>query len=335
MIRRRKNTLLIGYVGKANLGDDMMVEAVAAHIPRGDYEIIDGRISILRLLCKLVSTHRIVVCGGGVIGPRTGSYQRVLVFAKLLGVRRIFSSIEVSGWPSGKRGRVQKWIMQGADISCRTFESSAIVLQAMATALITNVMDLFYLHPQFSTRPKAGAIVRFGRFVVTAGHDRQAPATRIVVLPRSFPSDAEYSNAHNLERMMQVVGGLSSRLGEVPVLVSASANVDDVAEYVEALRNVGYRVHLAEKDEDIKLSQSDYVVSNRLHIGKACAFYGIPNTLVSYHRKTELPEIFGETGQILQLSGKLIELHEVSMSAKKFEYAREMSVKVLGQSLEK
>ena len=56
------------------------------------------------------------------------------------------------------------------------------------------------------------------------------------------------------------------------MLVSPSADVDDTARYCDALREAGCVVQESGKDEEVEMSGTDHVVSNRLHIGKTCAF---------------------------------------------------------------
>lgn len=331
---KRRTSLLLGYVGKGNFGDELMVEAIRDAVGPENCEIIGGRIALAPLLRKLLRANQLIVCGGGVISSRTGSYQRVLVLAKLLGVRRIFFSIEASGWPRGRAGLLQRWIMRGAKVSTRTLESRAIILQQLPAADVTDVIDAFYLHRAFAPEgDDSGQPARLGRFVFVPRSDQKESASRIVVLPRAFPDEAGYSNAMNIARIMQVVGELDAPSGGTPVLVSPSADIDVIDDYVEALEKAGHCPIVAASDEQIDLTPETHVVSNRLHIGKACAFFAIPNTLVSYDRKTELPQLLGETGRIVRMSGETVNMHDLSMSTKGFAMRRAMSLGVLNEAL--
>ena len=326
-------TLLLGYVGKGNLGDDLMVEAVAARLPEGSWEVVGGRTPVSKLVGKLLGARRIIVCGGCVVTPRTGSYQRVLMLARLLRVRRLFYSIEISGWPKGRRGRFQRLVMKGADISARTFESSAICLKHMPTAEIVNVLDLFLLHPAFAELPQEGKTAQFGRFTFTAGSGQRRAIGRIVVLPRSFSESAPYSQTLNVQRIVSEVSRVSQTAGTREVLVSPSANIDEVSAYASALAGKGYDLTVADKDAELFLSPEDHVVTNRLHIGKSCAFYGVPHTLVSYDRKTELPELIGSIGEILQTSGARVPIQRIALRREEFCLRRRLSLSILDKSL--
>jgi len=291
-------------------------------------------VPLVRLLKLLLQTKQVIVCGGSVISARTGSYQRVLTLAKLLGVRRIFFSIEGSGWPRGRAGILQRWIMHGARISTRTFETRALILRHLPTVDVTEVIDAFYLHSAFDPGDaKSGDAVRLGRFEFARSSSGNQPLGRIVVLPRSFPNRADYANDTNIARLTQVVDELAVVPGSIPVVISPSADIDIIDPYVEALQTAGHRLIVAESDERIELTPETHVVSNRLHIAKASAFFSIPNSLLSYDRKTESPDVFGETGRILRMTGEVLAMNHRSIPLAEFALRRAMSHRVLKEAL--
>ena len=103
----------------------------------------------------------------------------------------------------------------------------------------------------------------------------------------------------------------------------------------KALENAGYDVDWQPDDSTIHLGLMDHVVTNRLHIGKMCALYKIPHTLISYDRKTETPEVVGDTGEILRLSGDRIAVSDVSIPEELFQDRRRMSIAFLERMLAK
>lgn len=322
---RAAKTLLLGYVGKHNFGDDMMVEAVERFAGADSCEVISGRMPLPRIIPKLIRAKRIVVCGGHVINERTGSYQRLMVLAKIFGVQRVFFSIEASGWPKGRAGKLQRWIMSGAQISIRTPESRAIIAKHVPSAQITDVIDVFYFHPALTKDSPSGS-KKVARFEFSA---HPTDSGQIFVLPRSFSEGASYSESANIARIASAVQQLDTPKGQREVIVSPSAAVDDPAAVAKALESAGHRVSQLGIEAPLYLHPSAHVVTNRLHIAKVCAFFDVPMILVSYDRKTECPELIGSVGEILQLSGAELDVKDIAVPEEIFFMRKRMSAAVL------
>ena len=333
----RRKTLLLGYVGHGNFGDDMMVEAVEGFLPPDDVEIVSAREPMPSLIRRLAGARQIVVCGGGVIGKRHGSYQRVLAVAKLLGVRRSFFSIEIDGWPAGRTGAIQRWIMQGADLSVRTAASRAIALREVGDQSVPVVLDAFYLHPAFESLGPALSDKDLGRFRVAAARQDDMGETGhdIIVLPRSFGDRGDYTEAMNVERVVDEVLRVTSPGSPSRIAISPSAAVDDVRCYIDGLEAAGYDVETIDGDVPLVISPRTHVITNRLHIAKLCSFFAIPNSLVSYAIKTERPEIVGETGSVVQLAGNRLQGREIAMSSAEYEFRRQEAAEILTKLLDR
>lgn len=315
-MRLRRKTLLIGYVGKSNFGDDMMVEAVRSIIGAERCETISAGISIWRLFRLLLTARQIVICGGHIIGARHGSYLRVLTLAKLLLVKRIFFSIEASGWPKGRQGFLQRYVMRGAFVATRTSASSLILSRHVPGLRCISVTDVFYLHQAMVGDTSDVQIDRF-RISTT-----QSEGHRVVVLPRTFGASPPYTNAENISRILSILGQLSDT---TTIDLAPSAGVDDVSELSERLSAAGYSPRALGIADTILLDPATVVITNRLHISKLCAFFDVPHHLVSYDKKTERPEIIGKVGEILQLDGQIIRIADVAVDPEEFALRNRMS----------
>lgn len=323
---RPPSTLLLGYSGKGNFGDDVMIDAVTRALPDMDYIVLSGQTPIRTLMPLLRAARRIVVCGGHVISPRTGSYQRVLMLARLMGVKRVFFSIEVSGWPGGRAGKLQRWLMGGARISVRTPESRAILTHHLPAENVVEVLDAFYLHPDLGDWDGARQPLTLDRFHFDPTRSGRAET---VLLPRSFSSQGPYAQAQNIARFLECLGPP----GPYPLRMSPSAVVDDVTEMAQALKAAGHAPEILPADALLSLHRGSRVITNRLHIGKAACYFGIPFTLVSYDSKTEAPAMVGRGGQILQLDGTQMGLDVLIEDKSLFAMRRDLSLAVLNRDL--
>lgn len=301
------HTLLIGYAGKNNFGDDMMIEAVGQNVDAlygpGGWAVVGGRTPLGKLIPLLQHAKRIVICGGHIINGRTGSYQRMLGLARLFRVPIVFFSIEASGWPAGRTGVLQRWIMTRAAISVRTAASKDLLQQHLPRASIEQVVDAFYLHDTFSeldVRNPCETPVTLGVFKFTAQVSRPG---EIIVLPRTFPAQGSYTNQANITRILAEIDRLKVERPNLKIRLAPSAAVDDVAEIEQSLQAAGHKVLKQDAQTLLDLSAADHIVSNRLHIAKACVWFDLPNTLISYDLKTEAPELAGTQGRIVQLDG--------------------------------
>ncbi|MCT4556811.1 MAG: polysaccharide pyruvyl transferase family protein [Pelagimonas sp.] len=326
-------TVLIGYAGKGNFGDDMMIEAVAQVCGPPTPAVVSGTTPLRALLRELIGARRIIVCGGHVINARTGSYIRTLALARLLGVQIIFFSIEASGWPPGRRGKWQRWIMSKAQISVRTEASKAILAEHLPNVPIRDVVDAFYLHESLRQQPSPGKMASLGgRFHFLSSPDAASADGRLVLLPRGFSDTGRYTERENIARFLDEVAVWQSQPRR-PILLSPSADVDNIDALHQALLDAGHSVERQDVDVPLHLSPADHVISNRLHVAKACVYFSVPSTLISYDQKTETPELTGTVGEILQLEGQRVPVASIAKTWEQLDLQRAETIDILAKGI--
>ena len=330
--------LLVGYAGKGNFGDEMMIEAAAGLLSGSTVRIVEGGIPMGKLLSLLWQAERIVVCGGHVIAPRHGSYLRVLIPALLMGKAIRFVSIEMSGMPRRRLTRLLQWlVLAKADISVRTAESAAILRQVMPWKATRQVVDLFYLHPAFDGSPGRGALPAVDRFRLEPGPAQPQGPCHLIVLPRSFGRGQGYNDNQNAARITDAIRHVALNREIHKITVSPSANVDDAEPCFRHISNEwSNRVELTlvPNSAPLTLDPGTVVITNRLHLAKACLYWGIEVILVSYDRKTEAPELVGHTGSILQLDGSVLPAADLAISPALLDARRHLSLHAIQRQIQ-
>jgi polysaccharide pyruvyl transferase WcaK-like protein len=314
MNKNHENIILIGYIGKDNFGDDMMMEAVQHMVGDAHVDCIHARTDFLHVIKLLWRAKRVIVCGGNIVDKNHGSYIRVLTAAWLMRCPISFVSIEVTDWPvKPSLAFLQRRLFNFANVSVRTITSALLINERLPSKFVPCIVDLFYLHAGLKLKPIGTS---FGRFHLVK--DEAANENEMFVLPRSFPNhNSSYSDAKNIERFISEISRILEETNVSKIIVSASANVDSEVAYYDAVKGeFGSRVSVVSLgiDETINLSEGTTVISNRLHIAKLCAIWNVRSTLISYSNKTECPEICGSNGQVLDLGGKVRPYSDFSLS---------------------
>ena len=291
---------LIGYFGNENIGDDVMLANMERMIGEGNHVVVHPKDNLLRLFRKLWRCSAIVVCGGAVIRRNNAAYLKVMFAAKLLWVKRIYYSIEISEWPAGRLGRIQKFLMRDASVFVRDLRSYLIAERAIGVGKATLVADLFYLDDAMFKPMAADESRSYGRMVIGPGDGKR----KLVVLPRTKFNSADYSEEKNERRLLDAIHRWRAQKTFDKVLLIPSAANDDVRSLSVLFDQEGIDYVITDSDTRIALAAGDVVVTNRLHIFKAVCLHNIDCVLVSYDTKTEWPEVVGERGEIVSLAGE-------------------------------
>lgn len=307
MIRPSRKIGLIGYFGYENIGDDVMLANMKRMVGEENYVLVRPNESLLGALRKLWGCSAIVVCGGAVIRRTNAAYLKVMVAAKLLCVKRIYYSIEISAWPVGRLGRIQKFVMRNASVFVRDLGSFLIAERALGVGKGTMVVDLFYFDDAMFAQTAGRESHSYGRITLGPGDGKR----KLVVLPRTKFNSPNYSEQMNERRILDAIRKRREREIFDEVLLSPSAANDDVGSLSARLHGEGIGYVVADFDAPIALAYGDVVITNRLHIFKAVCLHDVDCVLVSYDPKTEWPEVIGERGEIVSLAGDTLDIADV------------------------